>query len=63
MRAGIALNQKKAVQILSADGEEDEEFESEYLALSAQVVRMSWPINLRFFWIHANQDLCTFRTR
>jgi chromosome transmission fidelity protein 4 len=38
VRATIALNQKKVIQDLTAEGEEDEEFEREYHALSAQVV-------------------------
>lgn len=39
IRAGIALSQKKAVQELTTEGE-DEDFEQEYYALSAQVVSL-----------------------
>lgn len=39
VRADIALSQKKVIHDISTEGQEDEEFENEYLALSAQVVR------------------------
>ena len=38
MRADIALNQKKTLHDVTLEGEEDQDFEKEYLAVSAQVV-------------------------
>jgi hypothetical protein len=38
IRAGIALNQKKIIQDMTSNGD-DEDFHREYHALSAQVVR------------------------
>lgn len=55
VRASIALGQKKVQELLTNDGAEDEDFEREYTALSAQVVSHA-KTSYRY------RDLCTFNT-
>jgi hypothetical protein len=44
VRAEVSLGQKRVFHDIALDGQEDddEDFEKEYTALSAQVVRYSW---------------------
>jgi chromosome transmission fidelity protein 4 len=48
VRAGVALNQKRVLHDLTFGGD-DQGFESEYLSLSAQVVRGTMTLFERWF--------------
>jgi chromosome transmission fidelity protein 4 len=63
VRAGIALGQKKVMHDIASEGQVDEDFEREYTALSAQVVRLVVAVSLFLSpWDHSNPRhfLCCF---